>query len=153
MSRFALFAASFLAVISVAAGGAGGTRAGVPRLRVKGAQIVDGEGRTVRLRGVAFGNEVWGNVRVPRRHHAEVDYQRVAAMGMNAVRFYMNYRTFEPIAAPTSGSSSGSASSRARLSRGQLRDLPGRGRAARSVVGQRQAHRPVHAEAVAATGA
>ena len=110
MSRFALFAASFLAVISVAAGGAGGTRAGVPRLHVKGAQIVDGEGRTVRLRGVAFGNEVWGNVRVPRRHHAEVDYQRVAAMGMNAVRFYMNYRTFEPAAAPTSGSSSGSAS-------------------------------------------
>ena len=52
------------------------------------------------LRGVAFGNEVWANVRLPRRHHDETDYQRVAAMGMNAVRFYMNYRTFEADAAP-----------------------------------------------------
>ena len=52
------------------------------------------------LRGVSFGNEVWSNVRLPRRHHDEADYQRVAAMGMNAVRFYMNYKTFEADAAP-----------------------------------------------------
>ena len=65
-------------------------------LRVRGTKIVDGTGRVITLRGVAFGNEVWGNVRLPRRHHAEVDYQRLAAMGMNAVRFYMNYRTFLP---------------------------------------------------------
>jgi endoglucanase len=64
-------------------------------LRVRGAEIVDGAGQPIQLRGVAFGNEVWGNVRLPRRHHGEVDYQRVAAMGMNVVRFYMNHRTFE----------------------------------------------------------
>jgi endoglucanase len=70
--------------------------AGAPALlRVRGSKIVDGAGRVVTLRGVAFGNDVWSNVRVPRRHHGEVDYQRVAAMGMNAVRFYMNYRTFQ----------------------------------------------------------
>src|ERR1044071_7215880 len=69
-------------------------------LRVRGAEIVDGAGRPVLLRGVAFGNDVWQNVRLPRRHHDETDYQRVAAMGMNAVRFYMNYRTFEADAAP-----------------------------------------------------
>ena len=69
-------------------------------LHVRGAEIVDGKGRPVLLRGVAFGNDVWTNVRLPRRHHDETDYQRVAAMGMNAVRFYMNYRTFEADAAP-----------------------------------------------------
>ena len=50
--------------------------------------------------GSSFGNEVWTNVRLPRRHHDEADYERIAAMGMNAVRFYMNYRTFEADAAP-----------------------------------------------------
>jgi endoglucanase len=64
-------------------------------LRVSGAEIVDGSRRPVLLRGVAFGNEVWNNTRIPRKDHDEVDYQRVAGMGMNAVRFYMNYRTFE----------------------------------------------------------
>ena len=65
-------------------------------LRVRGTQIVDGAGRPVVLRGVSFGNQVWGNVRLPRRHHDATDYARIAAMGMNAVRFYMNYRTFLP---------------------------------------------------------
>ncbi len=69
-------------------------------LRVRGAKIVDGAGHPVTLRGVALGNQVWSNVRLPRRDHDETDYQRVAAMGMNVVRFYMNYRTFESDAAP-----------------------------------------------------
>jgi endoglucanase len=74
--------------------------AGAGILHVRGTDIVDGRGRPVLLRGVAFGNLVWNNVRLPRREHDEADYQRVAAMGMNAVRFYMNYRTFENDAAP-----------------------------------------------------
>jgi endoglucanase len=69
-------------------------------LRVRGADIVDGHGHVVMLRGVALGNQVWSNVRLPRQDHAEVDYQRIAAMGMNVVRFYMNYRTFESDDAP-----------------------------------------------------
>jgi len=69
-------------------------------LRVRGADIVDGQGHPVMLRGVAFGNQVWTNVRLPRQEHGEIDYQRVAAMGMNVVRFYMNYRTFESDGAP-----------------------------------------------------
>jgi len=76
------------------------TAGGGGLLHVKGSEIVDGKGRAVVLRGVAFGNDVWTNVRLPRRHHDETDFQRVAAMGMNAVRFYMNYRTFEADAAP-----------------------------------------------------
>ncbi len=69
-------------------------------LRVRGPDIVDGAGRPVLLRGVAFGNEVWSNTRLPRKEHDEVDFQRVAAMGMNVVRFYMNYKTFEADATP-----------------------------------------------------
>jgi endoglucanase len=81
-------------------GNVGAKPAGLEMLRVRGADVVDAKGRPVVLRGVAFGNEVWANTRLPRRHHDETDFQRVAAMGMNAVRFYMNYRTFESDAAP-----------------------------------------------------
>src|SRR5215831_15006671 len=56
-------------------------------LRRAGDRIVDGAGREVRLRGVAFGNQVWNRRALPTSHHGEVDYQRVRAMGMNAVRF------------------------------------------------------------------
>jgi len=92
-----------LAFAAVAAAAPAPVPTGTPGsslLRVRGADIVDGKGKPVLLRGVAFGNEVWGNVRLPRRHHDEADFNRVAAMGMNTVRFYMNYRTFESDAAP-----------------------------------------------------
>ena len=69
-------------------------------LRVQGDRIVNGAGQTVWLRGVAFGNQVWNDVPVPTTHHAKVDYGRVAAMGMNTVRFYLNYVTFEDDEAP-----------------------------------------------------
>jgi len=65
-----------------------------------GERIVDGTGQPVRLRGVAFGNQVWGSKALPVRHHDETDFGRVRAMGMNAVRFYMYYGTFEDDAAP-----------------------------------------------------
>ena len=81
-------------------GNAGAKPPAPDMLHVRGADIVDGKGRPVVLRGVAFGNDVWTNTRLPRWHHAETDYQRVAAMGMNAVRFYMNFRTFEAEVAP-----------------------------------------------------
>ena len=42
-------------------------------LRVRGVDVVDGHGHAVMLRGVAFGNQVWTNVRLPRQDHAEVD--------------------------------------------------------------------------------
>jgi endoglucanase len=65
-----------------------------------GQEIVDPQGRPVVLRGVAFGNRVWSNVPVPRDHHDEADFQRVAALGMNAIRFYLNDVTFEDDSAP-----------------------------------------------------
>ncbi len=62
-------------------------------LRLKGAQIVDAQQRPVNLQGVAFSNFVWSNNLIP--HHTEIDFQRVRDMGMNTIRFYMNYKYFE----------------------------------------------------------
>jgi aryl-phospho-beta-D-glucosidase BglC (GH1 family) len=64
-------------------------------LKAQGRRIVDGGGRPVMLRGVSFGNQVWTNTIVPDRHHDARDFARVAAMGMNVVRFYLNYVTLE----------------------------------------------------------
>ena len=64
-------------------------------LRVSGDKIVDGEGKPVLLRGVAFGNQVWLDVADPRKHHSEADYARIKDLGMNAVRFYLNDISFE----------------------------------------------------------
>ena len=69
-------------------------------LKTQGRSIVDAQGQPVLLRGVAFGNEVWSDVRIPTRHHGEADYRRVAAMNMNVIRFYLNYKTFESDANP-----------------------------------------------------
>jgi endoglucanase len=69
-------------------------------IRVEGERLVAPDGSPLVLRGVAFGNRVWAGDRIPRRHHDQRDFARVAELGMNAVRFYMNYRTFESDAAP-----------------------------------------------------
>ena len=69
-------------------------------LRRDGERIVDASGHAVQLRGVAFGNQVWGRRALPTVHHGEIDFQRVRAMGMNAIRFYMYSGTLEDDAAP-----------------------------------------------------
>jgi len=69
-------------------------------VHTSGANIVGANGNKLYLRGVAFGNEVWTDAEIPVNHHGEVDYGRVHDMGMNAVRFYMNYKTFEDDANP-----------------------------------------------------
>ena len=69
-------------------------------LRVAGDKVLAPDGTPIVLRGVAFGNRVWYKKAVPSSHHSEVDYRRVADMGMNSVRFYLNYVTFEDDANP-----------------------------------------------------
>ena len=66
-----------------------------PIYRVNGQSILHANGQTIQLKGVAFGNEVWSDREIPSTHHQEVDYQRVKDMGMNTIRFYLNYKTFE----------------------------------------------------------
>ncbi len=68
-------------------------------IRRQGAQLVKGKD-PIWLKGVSFGNEVWSNNPLPVTHHTEQDFARVAAMGMNVVRFYLNYKTFEDDATP-----------------------------------------------------
>lgn len=63
--------------------------------------VVGKDKRAVSLRGICFGNKVWSNpAKPPYDHHGEIDYERVKAMRMNVVRFYMNYRLFEDDARP-----------------------------------------------------
>src|SRR4051812_32948704 len=69
-------------------------------LRRDGERIVDAAGRPVRWVGVAFGNQVWSGRPLPVTDHDESDFARLRAMGMNAARFYMHYRTFEDDSAP-----------------------------------------------------
>jgi endoglucanase len=75
---------------------------GDPRfLHVSGTAIVDSNNQQVSLKGVAFGNETWSVDReIPLAHHTEIDYSRVKDMGMNTIRFYLNYKTLESDAAP-----------------------------------------------------
>lgn len=53
----------------------------------------------ISLRGVSFGNQVWSDVEIPE-HHDQVDFLRIKKMGMNCIRFYLNYKTLEDDAAP-----------------------------------------------------
>ncbi len=77
------------------------TTSSIPNLvSIQGQTILDENGNPLLLQGVAFGNEVWTDNPYPSNHHDERDYQRVADMGMNAIRFYMNYKTFEDDANP-----------------------------------------------------
>jgi endoglucanase len=69
-------------------------------VRVDGARILAPDGQPLELRGMSFGNRVWLNDRMPRTHHDERDYARLAALGMNAVRFYFHHRTLEDEATP-----------------------------------------------------
>lgn len=67
----------------------------------KGNKLTEGkDGNEILLRGICFGNQVWGDVEIPSGHHNEQDFRRVKAMGMNTIRFYMNYKTFENDNAP-----------------------------------------------------
>lgn len=64
-------------------------------LQLQGTQITDADKNPIYLQGVAFSNFIWSNTPFPEEHHSEVDYQRTKDMGMNVIRFYMNYRYFE----------------------------------------------------------
>ncbi len=57
-------------------------------------------GSEISLRGMAFGNLVWDDHQNPANHHSEADFERIQDLGMNAIRFYLNYKTFENDATP-----------------------------------------------------
>jgi endoglucanase len=61
--------------------------------------LFDANNNPVSIQGIAFGNEVWSDKELPYTDHAEKDFSNVKEMGMNCIRFYMNYKTFESDAA------------------------------------------------------
>ncbi len=72
-----------------------------PFLHAQGRDLVDGQGRKILLKGIAFGNDVWSNRWIPpANHHGEAEYAELRGMGLNAVRFYLSYRFFEDDDAP-----------------------------------------------------
>ena len=85
------------ATLSPTEAGADSGRIPKAYIRAKGKQFVVGEDDTpIRLEGVCFGNEVWGNPLLPpTKHHNERDFLRVKEMKMNVIRFYLNYGLFE----------------------------------------------------------
>jgi len=68
-------------------------------VRRQGRKLVLGAGAPeIHLRGVNFNNHHWEEdpaLILDSDHHSEIDFQRIAAMGMNAVRFHLSYRVFE----------------------------------------------------------
>ncbi|MFT3922301.1 MAG: cellulase family glycosylhydrolase [Myxococcales bacterium] len=77
-------------------------RVGSPRMLKRQLQdLVNDAGQKTMLRGVAFGNSVWGlPTQPPAFHHNEDDFARISQWGMNAVRFYLNYQLLEDDPAP-----------------------------------------------------
>jgi endoglucanase len=68
-----------------------------PRQFVKsedGKVVLGDTGNEIRLAGVTFSNWYWGESPSEDHHNGE-DFQRVSALGMNSIRFAMNYRFFE----------------------------------------------------------
>jgi len=70
-------------------------------LSANGTQLLGVDGAPLQLNGAAFSNFHWVEDPLPpTAHHSEADYGRLADMGMNAVRFGMNYWIFEDDATP-----------------------------------------------------
>jgi hypothetical protein len=69
-------------------------------VHASGTELVDGQGRRILLKGIAFGNDVWFDPPLPASLHSEDDYRRCRELGVNSIRFYLNHRWFEDRSAP-----------------------------------------------------
>jgi endoglucanase len=68
----------------------------------QGNQLVAND-EIIKLRGINFNNYHWyhtGEDIITSNHHSSEDYTKVKEMGMNVVRFQMNYKVFEDDANP-----------------------------------------------------
>ena len=77
---------------------------GAEFVRRKGNKLVVGvDEHEIQLRGVNFNNHHWetdASLIINSDHHSEIDFQRVADMGMNVIRFNLSYVVFEDDDAP-----------------------------------------------------
>ncbi len=67
-----------------------------PFIHTEGKLLIDGSGKPLQLMGISFNNEAWNDFSQPQdKHNNQSDYQKIAGMGFNSVRLYLNYRWFE----------------------------------------------------------
>lgn len=66
-------------------------------IKANGRVLQDETGNQYTIKGIAFGNNVWGNPTTSpiNKHHTEESYKELSQMGFNSVRFYLNYGLFE----------------------------------------------------------
>ncbi len=65
-------------------------------LHTDGRLLISPEGEQIIIKGMAMGNEVWGNPDEHSEvHHDEDAFRELSEMGFNSVRFYLNYGLFE----------------------------------------------------------
>ncbi len=78
-------------------------------IRASGNVLVDGDGNTFILKGMAFSNDAGTESRKtpPQNHHDEQSYAELKNMGFNSVRFYLSYKFFEDDANPYTYKQSG----------------------------------------------
>ncbi len=77
-------------------------------LHTDGRLIISPDGDEMLIKGMALGNEVWGNrADPPTHHHTEDTYRELSEIGFNSVRFYLNYGLFEDDDSPYSYKGSG----------------------------------------------
>lgn len=63
-------------------------------IHTKGKDLYKGS-TLIYLKGTSVGNRVWSNDDWPEEEFGEKDYERLKEMGMNTIRFLMNYKYFE----------------------------------------------------------
>lgn len=74
----------------------------------QGTKLYAPSGEEYLIRGIAFGNEIWGNPKNPSTvHHDEQSYKEISELGFNSVRFYLNYALFEDDSNPYTYKESG----------------------------------------------
>lgn len=65
-------------------------------IHTSGQGFIGAWGKPYDLKGIAFTNDVYDNPSVPpKTHHTEESYRFLHEMGINTVRFYLNYGLFE----------------------------------------------------------
>ena len=62
---------------------------------MSGADILDADGNTVQLKGIAMCNQIWDAKEPTDTDHNEASFGEIEELGFNCVRFYLSYHFFE----------------------------------------------------------
>lgn len=88
--------AGVAAVVIALTGAKSGQKSPESFFHTEGSSIVSPSGESAMLRGMGFGNNVWGSTLADiGLHHNEDSFREMSELGFNSVRFLLNYRWFE----------------------------------------------------------